>query len=46
MKKIFFCSFLLISLYTITLFLSGCGTVEGFGKDIQTLGKGISGVAD
>lgn len=26
--------------------MSGCNTMEGLGKDVQTLGRGISGAAD
>lgn len=45
MKKMFvFAAITLFSLYLI-LSGSGCSTMEGLGKDIQTMGEGLSDVA-
>lgn len=35
-----------ITLFAMTLFLTGCNTVEGVGKDIQGAGEAIQDAAD
>ncbi len=46
MKNIILSVGVIISLCAATLLLSSCHTMQGIGEDVQTLGKGISGVAD
>ena len=43
MKKKILSLFIVIGIGIITLLLSGCGTMGGFGDDVQSLGRGISG---
>lgn len=41
MKHLFFKPVLLMAILSMILGVSGCQTVEGFGKDLQTLGDSI-----
>lgn len=41
-NKTSFCLSVFFLIYTSCVFLSGCNTVQGFGKDVQKLGGGSS----
>lgn len=45
MKKAVIISMLIV-VSLATSIICGCNTMEGIGEDVQTLGRGISGVAD
>ncbi|MDO4250560.1 MAG: entericidin A/B family lipoprotein [Moraxella sp.] len=36
---------LVISLLTLSIMLTGCNTIKGFGKDVSKAGEGISNTA-
>lgn len=46
MKTVILYAFVFIGIGTITLMLSGCNTMGGFGDDVQSLGRGISRADD